>query len=530
MAFMKYANAVVSEASVQGDEWQAVKQKGTSTVFNTKTASSIINEYPPSEYLLTHSTIIASVDVEDAPNAKTGHIKEGGRTINRKWSDYYIKPETSKYINGNSDSWDRQTLLNTYKTFVGAENYVEHIQVPELSKGKVIDAAARDLGDTVYIDILVATSRKHEDLINDIQSGKINTLSMGCSIDYSRCSKCGNVAADETELCEHIKYSKGNFFHDKKGVKRVIAEICGHSSDPDSVTFIEASWVANPAFKGAVLRDVLNGDGDLSKEERQAEISRQKQLMDASPMLREFMENQNIDKFLRQANDLTEEVETIKSMKHDLQSVLASVQDRKMKPSEKVHFDQPDKESFGPGPDDDEDDGDDTPPLEDVKEDLKNKLRDEVTKDLLQELQEDMDLALTEPMFEGPADAPQLNENIIEAYQTFAGRYASELKTSQKLRNVFSVVYAAKVNGWDKVSDIDGVSNKEIVTAMYLRDRDDPNSKPMPQSLYSCLLKIGSQKDYRTLKGFLNACELALGRKPTTQEAKVLIQRSGFLQ
>ena len=56
----------------------------------------------------------------------------------------------------------------------------EHSQLPELSKGFIVDAIARDVGHSVYIDILVATDKKHEQLVSDILSGRLNSLSMGC--------------------------------------------------------------------------------------------------------------------------------------------------------------------------------------------------------------------------------------------------------------------------------------------------------------------------------------------------------------
>lgn len=114
--------------------------------------------------------------------------------------------EDHSYIAGgvavhNCDAWDRQTLLKSYRTFIGAHNFVEHVQIEDLSKGRIIDAVARDIGDSVYVDILIATDRKHTDLVDAIQSGKMSTMSMGCTIDFSCCTKCGNVAVDETEMC-----------------------------------------------------------------------------------------------------------------------------------------------------------------------------------------------------------------------------------------------------------------------------------------------------------------------------------------
>ncbi len=158
----------------------------------------------------------------------------------------------------NCDAWSREVLLNSYKTFIGGYNFVEHRQIKELNKGFIVDAIARDIGDSVYVDILVATNKKHKKLCSQILSGEYNALSMGTKILYTICSKCGNKAKDETELCGHQKYLKGKHFLDERGKSRIIAELCGSPENLDSNIFFEASWVENPAFKGAVTRNFLN--------------------------------------------------------------------------------------------------------------------------------------------------------------------------------------------------------------------------------------------------------------------------------
>jgi hypothetical protein len=174
-----------------------------------------------------------------------------------------VEEDHSYLANGvavhNCDAWERKVLLASYPTFIGAQNWVEHVQLMELSKGRIIDAVARDIGDSVYVDILVATNRKHRDLITSIEKRETNSLSMGCQIDFSVCTKCGHVAVDETEMCRCVRYEKGNIFYDEQGQRHMVAELCGHHSvDPTGgVTFIEASWVKVPAFTGAVLRNIL---------------------------------------------------------------------------------------------------------------------------------------------------------------------------------------------------------------------------------------------------------------------------------
>ena len=278
MPFMKYASARVVTPNVTKTEWRNVRVASTGGKSTTDVelsgnlvtqASEFLGEqFDPKKYLLTHATIIASVDTISPPGTKTGSVEVDGFKVNRKFSNFRIKPESDQYINNNKDAWDRPVLAKSHKTFIGGHNFVEHVQVEELSKGRIIDAVSRDIGDSIYVDILIATSREHEDLVKSIESGKMATLSMGCTVDGTICTKCGNWAADETEMCPHIKYQKGNIFFDENGRQHRIAELCGHESlgPTGGVHFIEASWVETPAFTGAVLRNVLDITTELSKK------------------------------------------------------------------------------------------------------------------------------------------------------------------------------------------------------------------------------------------------------------------------
>jgi len=247
---LRFGHAALATAIVDPFKWVDKKVPAG----RVKIARNVIAKYDPSKWLLSHVSIIASVDTELA-DAKD------------KKSNYLIKPEYSLFVNNNGDCWERDLLKATYKTFLGADNYVEHVQIPELSKGKVIDVALREVPigkdvegkdlTTLYVDILIATNKNHSDLIEKIKNGTYNATSMGCLIAYSQCSQCGNVAEDEAKLCKHVRYFKNNYFMDKNGVKRIIAELCGRAEDPESCKFIDASWVRKPAFGGALLRNLV---------------------------------------------------------------------------------------------------------------------------------------------------------------------------------------------------------------------------------------------------------------------------------
>lgn len=237
MAFKIFANALFVDTDFNP------LRRGFSKHANVGITSSFdIKAFSPKDYLFSHCTIIASVDTE-------------------KDCDHHITLGTEKYINQNYDSWTRGTLKQTYRSFIGSPNYVEHVQVPELSKGTIVDAVLRDIkGETLYCDILVATHRKHDDLVSRIKTGSMKAMSMGCIAAYTFCTQCGNKAHTENELCHHVSAAKGTKFMDKHANFRTVAEICGHESDANSVRFIEASWVEVPAFSGAVLRNVVNLD------------------------------------------------------------------------------------------------------------------------------------------------------------------------------------------------------------------------------------------------------------------------------
>jgi len=194
--------------------------------------------YTPDKWLLTHCTIVASCNVEDDDK-------------------HTITANSSKYINENGNGWKPQVILETYRTFVGAANYREHVQLPEMRKGDVVDAAVREVDDgperVFYVDILVATDRRHADLVEDVEQGRLNSLSMGTIAYKTQCSRCGKVIGDSSENCVHIAHQMLHPYVDDKGVKRITAELCGIPGDPKSNIFVEASWVWHPAFKGAVI-------------------------------------------------------------------------------------------------------------------------------------------------------------------------------------------------------------------------------------------------------------------------------------
>lgn len=208
-------------------------------------------KYNIKDYLFTHDTACCSVETEE--------------------NGYWIKPPCWELVNANGNAWTTPVLLASFKTFIGGENYLEHMQIPALSKGKILDAIARPVvyhsdkyGDAnvYFVDILIATDRKHTNLIERIESGKLTTLSMGTICNYTTCSICGKVIGDNDKNCEHIDKHLGQMVTCQDGKDRICSELCGAVDEngnyiEDSNRFIECSWVDHPAWQLAQLEQFV---------------------------------------------------------------------------------------------------------------------------------------------------------------------------------------------------------------------------------------------------------------------------------
>lgn len=224
------------------------------------------NKFNDNDYLITHCSICCSVNVED--------------------NGFYIKAPCDELVNNNGNAWTTPVLKATFRSFRGAQNFLEHDQDPNKSKGTILDAIIRPVKysgraggeETVWwVDILLATDRKHEDLIYKIENGKIDTLSMGCAAEAVQCSKCGKISRNDKPPCRHVQHELLSYFYDNRGVRRIVSELCGVSNrnpvtgiwegDPNSVAFIEASWVETPAFEGAVINHFISRNPRIARLE-----------------------------------------------------------------------------------------------------------------------------------------------------------------------------------------------------------------------------------------------------------------------
>ena len=419
-----YGYATVAEPSVDPAAWTKSVccgnkscNCGTGAGCRTKIARTVLAKYSPEKYLLSHCTIIAAVDVENSPSSKS------------KYKDFLIHPAYSKFVNNNGDAWTKKIITATFKSFIGANNFLEHVQIPELSKGKVVDAVLREIPigkdkngkemTSYYVDILVATERKHEQLVRQIEAGEMNSMSMGCKIAFSICTKCGNTAIDETQACDHVRFEKNSTFTDDMGVTRKVAELCGHSDEPDSVQFIDASWVANPAFTGAVRRSTVAPSPEIMAKFE--EVSK-----------KESYQTKAGD-FLKVAQDPPKE----------------PPKDEETPPKEDETKDQPpaDAPADVPAPDAPPADAPaDAPADVPAEPDELDTVKQNIKKQILKELGDQLTNEMSEEDNAGPRELETLDETMIHPAAS------KMLKKTVKMKNSWDLFLAKKARSFDKKS------------------------------------------------------------------------------
>lgn len=174
--------------------------------------------------------------------------------------DHYITPETEQYVNTNGDAWERRFVLKIFgRDFPGAFNFEEHIQIPRLNRGRVVDTFAKLLDNTIQVDVLIRVDDSI--VIDDVLMGRYKSVSIGCAYKFATCTQCGTQFAPDDERCVCIETNLKGHFYDNNGIKRIVAELVGHRDDEDSAQLYECSWVQHPAFKGADVQRILKVAG-----------------------------------------------------------------------------------------------------------------------------------------------------------------------------------------------------------------------------------------------------------------------------
>ena len=293
--------------------------------------------------------------------------------------------------------------------------------------------------------------------------------SHNCTVDGTICTKCGHWAADETEMCPHIKYEKGNTFFDDQGRQHRVAELCGHPSiDPTGgVQFIEGSWVGTPAFTGAVLRNIIEVSPNSA-------IARK-----AAAILSQPPEEWSNATYRKAASLAT--------------TFMAGWGDE------------------GGG----DEGGDAAPaapagpakgPFDDLEQELADHLKDRVRKKLKKDMdQKELDEAIS------PETPSSTNETVIKEG---ARLVMDDLVASPTQK----VIYGSTLSFLCRTA----ANDADLINKVAQLNAEYGVSIPVP--VYRAALRLGSPSGYTALPQYARACQAVLGRTPTIAEVKTLIR------
>lgn len=253
-------------------------------------------------------TKYASFEVSEVLDVKGSRQKLEGASLSKvaDYDDYrtddgylYVRIRAiSSRVNKNHDGWPSVELAGSpeiferhqasedgfsitsadgnkergFATFLGKPIFVDHNNSdPKKSRGAIVDARFNVLdhktasSDTYWsksdtdpehlpaseVELLLEVDAKsYPKFAKAIEKGDIDGFSMGCDVDLSKCSHCGNEATAPDEYCEHIRLKGGQFKHPKTGKMSKAYENCY------GIGFFEISGVFDPADETALAREV----------------------------------------------------------------------------------------------------------------------------------------------------------------------------------------------------------------------------------------------------------------------------------
>lgn len=122
----------------------------------------------------------------------------------------------SSRCNDNFDEFPAEEIKVAYRTFVGKPVFVNHHNEDHRrARGVIIDAALHEdrnpdgSPDTWVEGLMEVDAKTFPRLAKAILAGEVDRTSMGCDVQLSVCSACGNKARNPAEYCHHIPAMKG---------------------------------------------------------------------------------------------------------------------------------------------------------------------------------------------------------------------------------------------------------------------------------------------------------------------------------
>ena len=143
--------------------------------------------------------------------------------------------------NSRGDAFKKAELLNSYKSFIGGNFFVEHDNKDvRKSRGKILFSDYNNKMERIELLVEIDKEKGREQLEVFKKNGKFD-VSMGTKIKYDVCSICGNKARTRLDNCSHINNELNKIYEDGR---KVYMENVG-------CDFFEISFVAKGADETA---------------------------------------------------------------------------------------------------------------------------------------------------------------------------------------------------------------------------------------------------------------------------------------
>ncbi|MGA5598393.1 DUF7178 family protein [Streptomyces cellulosae] len=138
----------------------------------------------------------------------------------------------SSRCNDNFDEFPAEEIEKSYRTFVGKPVFVNHVNDNHRrARGVIIDAALHkdrnpDGTPDTWAEVLMEIDAvRFPKLAKAILAGDVDRTSMGCDVERSVCSACGNEARTPAEYCDHIPGLKGKRIYRRTAAGKKVGEL-----------------------------------------------------------------------------------------------------------------------------------------------------------------------------------------------------------------------------------------------------------------------------------------------------------------
>ena len=158
--------------------------------------------------------------------------------------------------NKNGDFFPESELKKNHTTFLKAHVFKNHENKDV--KGSLGDVLRSTWDDRMkQVELFIRVDRRiAPQIVRGIEKGYITDVSMGCRVDYSICSICGNKAKTQKQYCDHIKYMRRQILDNGKKVYEI-------NINP---VFHDISIVLNGAEKVAKIEGIYVPEASTQKK------------------------------------------------------------------------------------------------------------------------------------------------------------------------------------------------------------------------------------------------------------------------